>query len=100
MKVCSSPCEHSIDAQVKAGKTVEEAEKLFDGATGRLIAKGFQNRGGLALVATAQLSHYNEIYLLPVRLQTQNMLDDIRDYRKQLVAALGEDPHVDYMNNT
>ena len=88
-----------IDAQVKAGKTAEEAEKLFDGATGRLIAKGFQNRGGLAPVATAQLpALQRDLPVARAFMTPENMLDDIRDYRKQLVAALGED-HVDYMNN-
>jgi len=88
-----------VDAQVKAGKTTDDAEKLFDGAVGRLIAKGFQNRGGLAPVATAQLpALQRDLPVARAFMTPENMLDDIRDHRKQLVAALGEE-HVDYMNN-
>jgi hypothetical protein len=88
-----------IDVQVAAGKSTDEAQTLFDGAVGRLIAKGFQNRGGLTPVATAQLpALQRDLPVARAFTTPENMLNDIRDHRAQLVAALGED-HVDYMNN-
>ena len=50
-------------------------------------------------MATAQLpALQRDLPVARAFMTPENMLNDIRDHRKQLVAALGEE-HVDYMNN-
>ena len=88
-----------IALQKKAGKSAEEAEALFDAGVGRLVAKGFKERGGLLPVATATIPASRRGVPVARQFTTPEiMLDDIRDHREKLVAVLGED-HVDYLGD-
>lgn len=88
-----------VNAQLKAGKTADEATDMFDSAVGRLVAKGFQSRGGLAPIPEAVLPATRRDVPVARQFTTpENMLDDIRDHREKLVNVLG-DEHVDYLEN-
>lgn len=88
-----------VDAKKKQGVSVEEAGKLFDGAVGSLIAKGFMNRATRQSVPEAVLSSVNRDVPIAVQLATpEQLLLDIRDHREKLVNVLGEE-HVDYLND-
>ncbi len=88
-----------VNAQRKAGKSADEAADMFDSAVGRLVAKGFQSRGGLAPIPEAVLPATRRDVPVARQFTTpENMLDDIRDHREKLVNVLG-DEHVDYLEN-
>lgn len=88
-----------VNAQRKAGKSADDASKMFDSAVGRLVAKGFQNRGGLVPIPEAVLPATRRDVPVARQFATpENMLSDIRDHRDKLVNVLGED-HVGYLED-
>ena len=88
-----------VAAQVKAGRTAEDAAEIFDAGVGRLVAKGFKERGGLAPVDTAVLSASKRDIPVAREFKTpENMLLDIREHGDKLEAVLGEE-HVTYLTD-
>tara|TARA_S200002703_G_scaffold54816_2_gene47364 strand:+ start:2699 stop:7075 length:4377 start_codon:yes stop_codon:yes gene_type:complete len=88
-----------VAAQVKAGKKAEEAVQIFDAGVGRLVAKGFKERGGLQPVPTATLQASQRDRLVARQFTVpEQMLADVDEHREKLVAVLGED-HVDYLTD-
>ena len=88
-----------VNAQRKVGKSSDEAADMFDSAVGRLVARGFQNRGELRPIANAVFSATRrDIPIARQFVAPERMLDDIRDHREKLVNVLGEE-HVDYLQD-
>ena len=88
-----------VKSQVKAGKSADDASKMFDGAVGRLVAKGFLNRAGPTPIPQAVLPATQRN--VPVARQfvtPERLLDDIRDHEETLVNVLGEE-HVTYLKD-
>jgi hypothetical protein len=94
-----------IKSQVnQAGKSVEEAEALFNSAVGGLVSKGFKNRGGLQPVPEATFLALNRDVPVATQFMTpEQLLMDVRSIenggvRENLVAVLGEE-HVSYLED-
>ena len=88
-----------VNSQRKSGKSADDAATMFDSAVGRLIAKGFQGRGGLAPIAEAVLpATRRDVPVARQFVTPENMLSDIRDHREKLTNVLGEE-HVGYLED-
>jgi hypothetical protein len=86
-----------IPAVVKTGKSVDEAEAMFDRAVSGLVAKAFMNRGGLQPVQGMKMTALDGGKMKVRQFTTPEvMLADIQENREILDTMLGAD-HVDYL---
>jgi len=88
-----------IPAVVKTGKSVDEAEAMFDRAVSGLVAKAFMNRGGLQPVQGMKMTALDGGKMKVRQFTTPEvMLADIQENREILDTMLGAD-HVDYLRD-
>jgi len=90
-----------IEASVKAGKSKEDAEQLFNTATANLISRALLNRGGMQPrrgMKPTQLGSFTDSRYAREFVNPQVLYADIQDNKDVLISYLGSE-HVEYLES-
>lgn len=89
----------SVDALMKAGRSRDEAEALFDKSAKSLISRAFLQRGGLQAVPGRFITSIEGNKTVARQFTTpEQLLMDVETNRSLLVSVMGED-HVNYLTD-